>query len=205
MFVKMLRISGMRILVTIALFTFGIGTTYSKGKDSLSVYPNPFADSATIYFELEKSDTISLKIYNLLGQAIVTYFEKTVLPNGSYSVVLKGDSLPDGIYNIQLKIGSAKQKSQRVIKLASASIKSESKNIQFDNLLFPNPTSGHLNIPIDGKKTILIADMTGRILRSFETDLNIVSVSDLPDGEYAVTVLSDQKQVVLTQKMIKGF
>lgn len=71
-------------------------------------YPNPFTDHTYISFKTSQYSMVSLKIFNLLGQEVVTLFENRMyeaghhiesfmpseigLPGGTYFYVLKSDS-----------------------------------------------------------------------------------------------------------------
>jgi len=108
-------------LIIITLLTFCFVTTFSQTTDSLSVFPNPFSSSATIHFEIVQSDTISLRVFNAVGQTERTFFQSTILPSGSYNINLLGDSLVDGIYFIRLDIGSTKSLIKKAVKNSSTS------------------------------------------------------------------------------------
>ena len=65
-------------------------------------YPNPFANSTIITFEIPKSQQVSLVIYNLSGTQIKTLINKTYQP-GQYSVSWDGTNdtgnhVPNGMY-----------------------------------------------------------------------------------------------------------
>jgi hypothetical protein len=70
-------------------------------------YPNPFNPSTTISFDLPKSTSVSLEIYNLLGQRVKT-IANDYLTAGSYQFIWNGTSdtgipISTGIYFYQLK------------------------------------------------------------------------------------------------------
>jgi len=64
-------------------------------------YPNPFNHSTTIRFEVATSGSISLKIYNVLGQEVVTLVSDE-LKAGSYARTFDASGLPSGIYFYRL-------------------------------------------------------------------------------------------------------
>ena len=68
-------------------------------------YPNPFNPATTIRFTLQKSEHISLKIYNLAGQEIETLVDG-VRSAGKHQVLWQAKGLPSGIYFAQLKANS---------------------------------------------------------------------------------------------------
>ena len=64
---------------------------------TLNSYPNPFNPVVNINFEIENSDFISGKIYNLNGQLIETlFFEYKSI--GSYNLIWDASLYPSGIY-----------------------------------------------------------------------------------------------------------
>jgi len=191
-------------LILIPFLTFCLGTIFSQTTDSLNVFPNPFSSSATIHFEIVEADTISLQVYNSLGQTVRSFFQSTLLPSGSYNINLLGDSLADGIYFVRLDIGSSKFITERAVKSASASIVSN-RNLTQNNLdVFPNPTNDFLTIPVDGNKTIRITDLSGRILKSFTTDQKTISLLDLATGQYFITIMTNENGIISTQKILKS-
>ena len=74
-------------------------------------YPNPFNPLTTIVFNLPKTQSIQLIIYNSLGQ-VVREIVKEELPSGLNEVVWNGDdqlgrSVGSGVYFYQVKSGNA--------------------------------------------------------------------------------------------------
>ena len=74
----------------------------AKSFDLLHAYPNPFNPSTTIEFNLETGSTISINIFNLLGQKIKTV-QDGFLNNGKHSVSWngkdeKGRAVGSGMY-----------------------------------------------------------------------------------------------------------
>ncbi|MGA3245418.1 MAG: T9SS type A sorting domain-containing protein [Bacteroidota bacterium] len=67
-------------------------------------YPNPFNPSTTIRYDLPKSATVSLNIYNTLGQVVTTLVNEHKEP-GSYQVQWNVSSVPSGIYFYRLQAG----------------------------------------------------------------------------------------------------
>ncbi len=65
-------------------------------------YPNPFNPVTTITFDLNRTDHVTLKIYNTLGREIATLVDAT-LTLGTYKVPFTADNLSSGIYFYTLK------------------------------------------------------------------------------------------------------
>ncbi len=61
--------------------------------------------------------------------------------------------------------------------------------------LFPNPTSGKLNICYKSVKTILLINQTGKILKEYKPESQI-DLSDFPNGIYLIKVITEQGEFV---------
>ena len=60
-------------------------------------YPNPFNPSTTIRFALPVRSRVSVKLYNLLGQDVMTLVDEERAP-GFHQVVLSARALASGVY-----------------------------------------------------------------------------------------------------------
>ena len=190
-------------LLLLTLFAFGIKASFSQTVDSLSVFPNPFATSTTIHFEIDQIDTISLVVFNVLGELKSTYFKDTILTSGSYNINWLAESLPDGLYFVRLGIGSTKSIIKKAIKDGSiSSIEVAKANNKF--LVFPNPTNDLIEISLEGNKTITITDTKGMLLKSFSTDQNIISLLDLAAGQYFITIFLNENEKITSQVILKS-
>lgn len=81
-------------------------------------YPNPFNPTTTIKYSLPKNSKVALKIFNLLGEEIVTLVdefqsagEKSVVWNGRGR---QGQVVNSGIYLYSLKVGQETQNRRMV-------------------------------------------------------------------------------------------
>ena len=69
-------------------------------------YPNPFNPSTTIEFGLTKEMGVELKVYNILGQEVLTLIDGQLMKAGVYKVNFKASDLASGTYVYRLKAGS---------------------------------------------------------------------------------------------------
>ncbi len=69
-------------------------------------YPNPFNPSTNITFILPKRETVSLDIYNILGQNVGKILSHQALPAGSHTYRFDATNLPSGIYFYRLESSS---------------------------------------------------------------------------------------------------
>lgn len=64
--------------------------------------PNPFNPTTTIGFEMEKEGHVELKVFDLIGQEVVTLVDGT-LGVGQHRVKFDAAALPSGVYLYRLK------------------------------------------------------------------------------------------------------
>jgi hypothetical protein len=99
-----------RISTTFTVNTTGVGvdelknlvpTDYSLSQN----YPNPFNPSTTINFGLPNASSVSLKVYNILGEEVANLVNK-VMPAGYHTVVFDASKLASGLYIYRIEAGS---------------------------------------------------------------------------------------------------
>lgn len=190
-------------LLLSALLTLLAGTGFSQTTDSLSVFPNPFAVSTTIHFDLVQSDTITLRVYNNFGLTIHSYYESAILESGSYDINLNGDSLGNGIYFVLLNIGSNRKITRKAIKVGTTS-RLEVIKTSPEDFIYPNPTTGWITIPQIGYKTIELTDLNGKMVKSITTDQYEISLANLPTGQYVLSILTNKRATRTVHKLWKS-
>jgi hypothetical protein len=67
-------------------------------------YPNPFNPSTTIEFSIPKTEFVTLKVYNILGQEVEKLISNRLI-SGSYKYIWNAGHLASGIYYYKLKAG----------------------------------------------------------------------------------------------------
>lgn len=68
-------------------------------------YPNPFNPITIIEYTLPQSVMVTLKVYNILGEEVISLVNEEQL-GGKHSVKFDGSSLPSGIYIYKLTAGN---------------------------------------------------------------------------------------------------
>jgi hypothetical protein len=68
-------------------------------------YPNPFNPVTKIKFSIPKNEFVSLKIYDIAGDEVMTLISNDVKA-GSYSVDFNGSLLSSGVYFYRLETGN---------------------------------------------------------------------------------------------------
>ncbi|MFK7982907.1 MAG: 3-coathanger stack domain-containing protein [Saprospiraceae bacterium] len=69
----------------------------------LKVYPNPFYNSTTIAYQLNKSEKVNLLIYDLSGQLITEMVTNEIQSAGTYQYDFNKGNLTEGMYLLYLK------------------------------------------------------------------------------------------------------
>jgi hypothetical protein len=68
-------------------------------------YPNPFNPSTTISWYLPESDLVTLKIYDILGNEIITLFNEQQ-EAGLHKINFNASTLSSGMYFYSLQSGN---------------------------------------------------------------------------------------------------
>jgi hypothetical protein len=61
-------------------------------------YPNPFNPSTKIRYSLPVGGNVTLKVFNILGQDVMTLIHNEMISAGSHEVTFDASNLPSGIY-----------------------------------------------------------------------------------------------------------
>jgi predicted outer membrane repeat protein len=69
-------------------------------------YPNPFNPSTTISFSIDKSEFVTLRIYNMLGEEVETVISRQ-LAAGHHQIQWNAENLAGGMYLIRLETPQA--------------------------------------------------------------------------------------------------
>jgi hypothetical protein len=77
-------------------------------------YPNPFNPSTTIKFSISKNDLVVMKIYNVLGQQVMTLVNEQLKP-GTYSYKFDASKLSSGIYFYNIVSGNFNQTKKMIL------------------------------------------------------------------------------------------
>ncbi len=70
--------------------------------ESYAIQPNPFNPVTTIKFSLKNESEVSIKIFDLKGQAVVNLLNNEKIGAGNCRIVWKAGGLPSGIYLVRL-------------------------------------------------------------------------------------------------------
>jgi hypothetical protein len=96
-----LRFESNAVLVADVRSPFDIPERYTLEQN----FPNPFNPTTTIRYTIPRDESITLEVYNLLGQKVHTLVDEKQTA-GSYEVVFKADMLASGVYFYRLIAGN---------------------------------------------------------------------------------------------------
>ncbi|MGE5400211.1 MAG: T9SS type A sorting domain-containing protein [Ignavibacteriales bacterium] len=77
-------------------------------------YPNPFNPSTKIKYSVPKESFVSLRVYDLLGNEIMTLVSSKHSP-GNYEIIFDGSNLPSGVYMYCMDAGQYKMTKKLVL------------------------------------------------------------------------------------------
>ena len=82
-----------------------IGEEIPKGFWLYQNFPNPFNPTTKIKFYLPVKENVTLKIYDVLGQEVVTIFNNELKEKGTYEIDWNGTRFASGVYFYRLEAG----------------------------------------------------------------------------------------------------
>ena len=82
-------------------------------------YPNPFNPETTIRYHLAEASSVTIKIYNILGEEVVTLIDRTQL-QGDHAIQWNGrdrfgNTVANGVYWVQLQAGKFAEQRKLVV------------------------------------------------------------------------------------------
>jgi hypothetical protein len=72
-----------------------------KNLSVVDLYPNPTSGSVTLKVNSEKVSTVSIQLFNSLGEAVIT--KETSFTQGINKINIDTENLPDGVYFMNVK------------------------------------------------------------------------------------------------------
>jgi hypothetical protein len=91
----------------IIIYGDSAGNIYPPLSSSLGAsYPNPFNPVTTIPFNIVHPGHVTLEVFNILGEKVVTLVEG-MMSVGEYNVQFDGEGLSSGVYTYSLRTGES--------------------------------------------------------------------------------------------------
>lgn len=96
---------------------FGTNTTaIDASVTNINVYPNPFAEAATISITMERPANVRLDLLNVLGQKVSSIHDGNLgLGEQRFNLDAKGARLSPGVYFVRLQVGRYKSIKQVIL------------------------------------------------------------------------------------------
>lgn len=182
----------MKKIIFVLILIFNCYSSKAIKSDTIwTASPNPFISSTTITIYNLASDTITLKIYNQLGNLIASFYTDTIL-SGTITVTFNADTLPDGVYMASLKKNS-ETFGKNLVKTITAG-QSDSIISTFPISLFPNPVSNDFTVEFETNESATIQfniyDYSGKQVLQIQKE-------QLQKGKY--------REQINTEKLSNGF
>jgi hypothetical protein len=95
-------------------FDPALGLEEFTSASNLSVYPNPFAGTTEVKFDLKADASVSAVVTDLSGRTVATV-PVSQMAAGSQTIAIDGTSFQAGIYNVTLKVGN-ETTTRRIVK-----------------------------------------------------------------------------------------
>lgn len=92
-----------------------ISSEIPKGFSLEQNFPNPFNPETKIRFELPKSESVTLKVYNSLGQQVAILANNEFTTAGYKEVTFNGANFPSGIYFYSISAGEYSQTKKMIL------------------------------------------------------------------------------------------
>ncbi|MFH1306025.1 MAG: T9SS type A sorting domain-containing protein [Candidatus Micrarchaeota archaeon] len=72
------------------------------GPTIVKMFPNPADAEASLEFVVPKNDVVSIRVYNVVGQEVITPMDKAEVGEGRYNVNIKTSHLSPGNYYVKI-------------------------------------------------------------------------------------------------------
>ena len=186
------------------LLSISLQNAKAQISDTVRLFPNPFDEFTILQFKLYEADTVSISFLDALGRISLRPLTNQILTSGQKEIRISTDSIAAGIYVIKIDCGSGVVKKTSGVKIAGNTSREDFMVENKNTILFPNPTSGWVSIPVSPDvKLIKISDLNGRMVKELQISGNEFSIKDLNAGVYQVEVRTKENALVLRQKLFK--
>ena len=164
----------------------------ARSQTLLDAVPNPFNTSTELrIYDLEE-DTVSLTVFDITGNDVKTFFTDLVL-SGTFAVTFNADTLPAGVYIVQL-IKNGESKGFHIVKNQGATSIEDVEYSKSKIKLFPNPTADILTISTDMVfNEISVYGLDGRQISTSNAQTKNLDISNFEHGTYILQLVTDDK------------
>jgi hypothetical protein len=157
--------------------------------NDITTTQNPFIDSTKISVHLVKGDTVSLNVYDVLGQNVANFYDSTLICRSDTTVLFDASLLDNGVYFASAII-NGEQHSLKLIKSATLRLAEVTAN---SIKLYPNPTSDDITIEFNNSqaRTLNVFSIRGELMRSesISSSKSSISLADYTKGLYLIEII----------------
>ena len=169
--------------------------------DTARVFPNPVSDTLNLYFALTKTDTVSVKVSDVVGQKKLQPIHDSVFVSGAHHLVFRVFSLSSGVYLVEL---STKSGASKIVKFTKEDVVSTVEVYAKVEDMYPNPVMDLLHLP-EGVLEVQIFDVFGKSVQTFTKPNTTLDLRMLPSGNYFVVMQGERGKtfVSILQKVMQ--
>jgi hypothetical protein len=92
------------------------GTLPTSVLGTISVTPNPFEDNAVVDYTLNVPATLTVEVYNVLGQRVLAPVPSVFTAYGNHSLTLSGSALASGTYYVRFSVPEGEVQTVKLVK-----------------------------------------------------------------------------------------
>ncbi len=92
------------------------GTLPTSVLGTISVTPDPFEDNAVVNYTLNVPATLTVEVFNVLGQRVLAPVPSVFTAYGNYSLTLSGSALTSGTYYVRFSVPEGEVQTLKVVK-----------------------------------------------------------------------------------------
>lgn len=188
----------------IALSFLNLVNAQKQSISQILAYPNPFIDHINIHINLDYGDSLNFSLCDLNGFKYISLSQRQFYK--SETIILKLDSLTEGIFIASILINSESVKSKVIKKEPTSGVILE-LHVQVNPIekellkIFPNPADSELNIQFQTSASevmVSIYGLNGKQHSSYElrNDLGFIEesldISYLKNGVYILKIISPE-------------
>lgn len=181
-------------LIFVLLSAGAVNSVQSQPIGSITIFPNPCVDTVNINYHIDEFGRFDLELFNIIGQKFWNPLSDSMHWPGSYQISYNVSHLQNGVYFLTLTNQIGLSYTARIVKNGPVSI---AEVFQKQCLIYPNPSSGWIQIP---EKTLelKVFDFSGKQIMSLSHPGSHVDFSNLKNGLYIIELIGESnKRVVL--------
>ena len=70
-------------------------------------------------------------------------------------------------------------------------------------VLYPSPTLDLIHIPVEGRKTVVLYNSDGELVRKIVTEASTISIADMAAGVYLLSIEDASGDSIISERVVK--